>query len=45
MEYVDPGVKYYERKYRERVLKSLKRKARLLGYELVEKQDLTPVVS
>lgn len=45
MQYADPGVKYYERKYRERTLSNLKRRARQLGYELVEEQELTPAVS
>lgn len=44
-EYVDPGVQYYEKKYRNRVLKNLKRRARLLGYELIENQLPTPAVS
>ena len=44
-EYVDPGVQYYEQKYRNRVLKNLKRRARLLGYELIESQEPKPAVS
>jgi transposase len=44
-EYVDPGVQYYEQKYRNRVLKNLKRRARLLGYELIESQEPIPAVS
>jgi transposase len=44
-EYVDPGVQYYEQKYRNRVLKNLKRRARLLGYELIEIQEPMPAVS
>jgi hypothetical protein len=43
--YVDLGEQYYERKYRKRALNNLKRRARLLGYEIVEKQELTPDVS
>jgi predicted aldo/keto reductase-like oxidoreductase len=35
-EYVDVGVEYYEQRYRERLLKGLKRRARALGYELTE---------
>jgi transposase len=36
--YRDPGVDYYEQRYRERLLNSLKKKATTLGFEL------TPVV-
>jgi transposase len=43
--YVDPGVAYYEQKYRKRVLNNLKRRARLLGYELIQNLELRPVVS
>jgi len=35
-EYVEMGWHEYERRYRERVLRNLKRKARALGYELLE---------
>lgn len=34
--YVDPGVQYYESRYRERVLESLQRRARQMGFTLVE---------
>ncbi len=34
--YVDPGADYYEQQYRERVVKNLRKKARSLGFELVE---------
>jgi transposase len=44
-EYVDPGVAYYEQKYRQRALNNLKRRARLLGYELIQNLELRPVVS
>ena len=44
-EYVDPGMQYYEQKYRNRVLKNLKRRAQLLGYELIEIQEPMPAVS
>jgi transposase len=37
MEYVDPGVEYYEERYRKRVLRSLRRRAKGLGFALVEK--------
>jgi len=44
-QYVDPGLDYYEQKYRQRVLNSLKKRARLLGYELIQNPELRPVVS
>ncbi len=34
-EYVDAGAEYYEHQYRQRVLRSAKRRAARLGYELV----------
>ena len=34
--YVDQGADYYEQKYRERVVKNLKQRAKSLGLELVE---------
>jgi transposase len=34
-EYVDPGVEYYEEQARQRAIRSLKRKAKKLGFELV----------
>lgn len=34
MNYVDPGAKYYEERYRERVLNNLVRRADSLGYVL-----------
>ena len=36
MRYADPGASYYEERYRQRVLASLKRRARALGYALQE---------
>jgi len=36
--YTDPGSDYYEQRYRERVLYNLRRRARTLGYELVDAQ-------
>ncbi|MBE9171363.1 hypothetical protein IQ238_29015 [Pleurocapsales cyanobacterium LEGE 06147] len=33
--YVDPGENYYEQRYRERMVKSLQKKAQALGMELV----------
>lgn len=34
--YEDPGASYYEERYRERVLKGLRRRAKEFGYELTE---------
>lgn len=36
MGYEDPGATYYEERYRERVLKGLRRRAKEFGYELSE---------
>ncbi|MBK4723500.1 hypothetical protein JJL56_32155 [Azospirillum sp. YIM DDC1] len=36
MDYVDPGAAYYEERYRHRVLTSLQRRAKSLGYVLQE---------
>lgn len=36
MAYEDPGASYYEMQYKDRVLKSLRRRAKTLGYELQE---------
>ena len=36
MAYEDPGATYYEERYRERVLKGLRRRAKEFGYELSE---------
>jgi len=44
-EYVDAGEKYYEQMYRNRVVKSLQKRAQSLGYALVPFQQLTEVVS
>ena len=35
-EYVDPGQDYYEERYRQRVLKSLQRRAASMGLELIQ---------
>ncbi len=43
--YLDLGEDYYEQKYRERVLKNLKKRAKQFGYELKPTQALTEVVS
>jgi transposase len=40
MAYQDPGASYYEEQYRHRLLKGLRRRAKELGYDLVE----TPAV-
>ena len=34
--YVDQGAEYYEARYKERVIKNLKQRAKSLGLELVE---------
>ena len=44
-QYVDLGADYYEQKYRERVLNNLKKKARSLGFELVDQPELSQRVS
>ena len=36
--YIELGAEYYERKYRERVLKNLHKKAKELGYEVIAKK-------
>lgn len=36
MEYVDPGVEYYEERYRQRVVRSLRRRAHRMGFTLIE---------
>ena len=37
--YVDEGQEYYERRYRQRVVDSLKRKVRAFGFRLVSADD------
>lgn len=37
LEYVDPGQEWYEQAYRQRLINSLTRRARELGYELLPK--------
>jgi transposase len=44
-DYVDFGLEYYEQKYRQRVLNNLKKRAQLLGYELIQKPDPVPGLS
>jgi transposase len=36
MAYVDPGANYYEDRYRDRVIKNLRRRAASLGFAVVE---------
>ena len=46
MAYVDPGVDYYEAKYKQRVIDNLERRARQLGLQVVRpNQPLTAGVS
>lgn len=42
MNYTDPGVAYYEERYRQRVLANLKRRAKAFGYAL---QEIPPKVN
>ena len=41
MDYVDPGASYYETRYRERVLKNLRRRAKAFGFALQAVNTLT----
>jgi hypothetical protein len=43
MAYTDPGANHYEERYRKRVLHNLQRRARELGYALVEGKPAEPV--
>ena len=43
--YTDPGVGYYEAKYRERILRSLSKRATSLGFQLVQLQPVSDGVS
>ncbi len=44
MSYTDPGSAYYEDRYRQRVLGNLKRRAKSLGFVLVQAEPgVTPV--
>lgn len=36
MDYVDPGVAYYEERYRQRAVRNLRRRAQALGFALLE---------
>ena len=37
--YIEPGAEYYETQYRNRVVMSLKKRAKRLGYELIAKSE------
>lgn len=39
MPYKDAGQEYYEQRYRDRIIKNLKRKAKLFGLDLIEMQQ------
>ncbi len=39
-DYVDAGQQAYEKQYRDRVLTNLQRKARVLGYQLVQVESI-----
>ena len=45
MAYADPGVDYYEERYRERVIRHLHRRARQMGFTLVEEPGIGAGVS
>ena len=45
LRYVDPGVRYYEERYRQRVVASLRRRAQALGFVLQESSVPTGGVS
>ena len=45
MAYADPGVDYYEERYRERVTRHLHRRARQMGFTLVESPAVSAGVS
>jgi transposase len=45
MAYADPGVEYYEERYRERVIRHLHRRARQMGFTLVETSPIAGGVS
>lgn len=47
MEYTDPGQVYYERQYRQRVMKNLTKRARHVGYQFVEPEpnEFQPTVA
>jgi transposase len=39
--YSDPGISYYEERYRKRVVSNLKRRAQMMGFSLVEGEPAT----
>lgn len=39
-EYVDAGQDYYDQQYRNRVIKNMNRKAKLLGFQLMPIEQL-----
>jgi hypothetical protein len=39
MEYIETGQDYYEKQYRDRVIKSLSNRAKSLGFELIKVQN------
>jgi hypothetical protein len=43
--YADPGAEYYEERYRRRVFDNLQRRARGLGFKLVESTEPAEGVS
>ena len=45
MTYVDPGISYYEERYRLRVIHNLERRAHNLGLKLVAKSVAADAVS
>ncbi len=45
MTYADPGAKYYEERYRRRVIENLTRRAKNLGYQLVQNSVASEGVS
>jgi transposase len=41
--YVEPGVEYYEKKYRERVITNMKKKAKALGFNIIVEPTIQSV--
>ena len=39
-DYIDPGADFYEARYRQRVLRNLRKRAKSLGFELVQDETL-----
>lgn len=44
MTYVDPGVQYYENAYRQRAIAALKRRAKHLGFDVLDTQESAAAV-